>query len=498
MVRVASQDAPRPEGDRSSSGTGGYPRRPRRSVGALVAVLVAALVLILALALPRFLGDRPQDPGAEPEAVDTSGDPATPTPTATPVKLPGSTVTAIDGVLDGAPAQNTGAVVADPATGDLLYERNPDQPVTPASNQKILTELSLVHHADVEDRLATTVVAGKTPSSVVLVAGGDTLLSPGESNPKAVMGHAGVATLAEETARSMARETDRDDFPDRIEVDLDTSVFEGPATNDAWLPGDVAAGEVGPVAPMAFGSHTVPGPDGRPTDTHDDDAARTVAEVFAGELSTELSERTGQPVSVEVGQPVKAAEGRELGRVESATLEEQATVMMQDSDNRLAEVLGRMAAVKSGHPGSVQGARKATEEALREALGRDVTAEDGVVVGDNCGMAPTNRVTARVLAGILLLGEQDAPNRYTPMISTFPVSGDSGTLEDRFDDPTEAAGRGVVRAKTGTLNTVTALSGRVTRDDGERMIAVVLFDGVQETGVARNRADEFFATLAQS
>ncbi|NKE10841.1 D-alanyl-D-alanine carboxypeptidase, partial [Kocuria subflava] len=100
--------------------------------------------------------------------------------------------------------------------------------------------------------------------------------------------------------------------------------------------------------------------------------------------------------------------------------------------------------------------------------------------------------------GTLLWGEQDPPNRYTPMIPTFPVSGDSGTLEDRFDDPTEAAGRGVVRAKTGTLNTVTALSGRVTRDDGERMIAVVLFDGVQDTGVARNRADEFFATLAQS
>jgi D-alanyl-D-alanine carboxypeptidase/D-alanyl-D-alanine-endopeptidase (penicillin-binding protein 4) len=62
------------------------------------------------------------------------------------------------------------------------------------------------------------------------------------------------------------------------------------------------------------------------------------------------------------------------------------------------------------------------------------------------------------------------------VISGLPVAGFNGSLADRFGDAEQ--GRGMVRAKTGTLSGVNGLAGTVTDRDGRPMVFALLADRV--------------------
>lgn len=492
------------------------PRRTRPRGG--VAVIVAAL-LVLALAAsliisvpPAFggggrAGDSAAGRGGEaaglevPEIAAASQDRA-----GGPLRE--DTRTRIDAALEHSSAGSAGVLVLDPATGDRLHAVSPGQALRPASNQKILTHLSLLHHTGPDRRLATTVVTGQDPGSIVLVAGGDTLLAPGAGDPGSVMGRAGIGDLAESTAASLPAQTvERLESGAELELAWDTSLFTGPELNPAWAGGDIEAGQIGPVSPMAFGSHEVPGRPGQ----HDDDAARSVAESFAQQLEEQLEqrlgERAGREAAVELGGPTDTTadplrpagqqEGvTEIARVESAPVQEQAGHMMRASDNRLAEVLGRVAARSAGEDGSIEGGRRAMERAVRSVVGDDPFVGGQIELSDASGMSVDNRVSPDVLGAVLLAAAQDRSGRYAPMIRAFPRAGATGTLSARFDDAQEAEGRAVTRAKTGTLNAVTGLSGQTVRASGRPAVVVVLLDEVADPSAARDSADRIFAAVA--
>lgn len=463
------------------------------------------VIVILAVALliwPRHVADD----GAQ-QAESKAPEREQPTVSASPqepVALRPPIMSALDTSLQNSGAQTVGAVVIDPKTGQQLYGQNSDELRLPASNQKILAELSVLHFLGPDQKLATTVVAGQDSGTVVLVAGGDTLLAPGAGNPHGVQGRAGIADLARQTAQNM----DPSSVGSEITVEVDTSLFSGSRVNDTWLPGDMSRGEVGPISPMAFESHAKLDAQGQPTGSYDPEAAGTVADVFSVALGDEITRRAGHPVSVRVGptvdtsaNPLKPADEqdgvRELARVESATVKEQATVMMHESDNRLAESLCRVAAVQAGHHGDVEGARMAMTQALETAVGYNPTERDGVILADCAGVSPDNRVSAAVLGAVLSFAVEDPESDYSVMPHTLPTAGVHGTLKDRFQHPEAASGRENVRAKTGTLKGVTALSGEVTTADGAPLVAVILLNETTDQQQARDSADRFFAALAQ-
>ncbi|MBF0844271.1 D-alanyl-D-alanine carboxypeptidase, partial [Streptococcus danieliae] len=65
-----------------------------------------------------------------------------------------------------------------------------------------------------------------------------------------------------------------------------------------------------------------------------------------------------QGITFTLGKEKKADDGAAtVAAVESATVSEQAAYMMQESDNMLAEALGRNAAVAAGKEGSEQAAK---------------------------------------------------------------------------------------------------------------------------------------------
>jgi serine-type D-Ala-D-Ala carboxypeptidase/endopeptidase (penicillin-binding protein 4) len=77
------------------------------------------------------------------------------------------------------------------------------------------------------------------------------------------------------------------------------------------------------------------------------------------------------------------------------------------------------------------------------------------------------------------------------------VAGGSGTLENRYNTPGASAGRGWVRAKTGTLQTpaVNSLAGLVLDADGRLLVFAFISNG-SATNVGRPALDTIASTLA--
>lgn len=414
-------------------------------------------------------------------AVNTL-DPSAPTPD--PTVLGGL----LDAELDLTGGGTVSAVVTDVRTGSVLYERNAAVAGMPASTLKILTGAAVATTLEPDSRFETTVHAGPAKDGetvLVLRGGGDVLLASGLSDEDAVVGRAGLATLAEKTLKALGTSAGT------VRVQLDDTLFSGPALSGAWNAADVEAGEIAPVYPLAMNSAWTD--EARQSGGREEDAALTAAEAFRAALA-EAGAETGISVAEEIERGAVPAGARQLAAVESATVAEQVEQMLLISDNYLAEALARSAALASGREASFSGAVD-TVTAQAASLGIDTA---GLALADVSGLAAENEVTALQLSEAVSLALTSGDEGLRAVSRGLPVAGLSGTLQGRYDDGEEdAAGAGLVRAKTGTLFAVTALSGYVTDADGRLLAFALVARGLDgNTAEARGAVDSAAAVLA--
>ena len=374
-----------------------------------------------------------------------------------------------------------------------LYADAPDTPRLPASNMKILTYFALVQTAP-ERTFTTSVAQGK--NGLFLVAGGDTLLVEGATEPATADSptmRAGLSTLAADTVQQMnERKVAHGTFP----VYLDTTIYTGSATNPGWEPGDLESGQITPINPIALASHTVPGQSTPDKPARPQDAGVAALEAFVKVLNKASEEhaevKSGYVFTVADRRP-READTEQIAQIQSASALDQAFVMMLESDNVLAEVLGRNMAIAAGREGSASEAQKLVREKLQEAK----ISVTGLVQADVSGMSLQNRVTARTLAQTLVA--LAAHPKHEELERRFPVAGVSGTLKDRFSGEANKYARGHVAAKTGTLFTAISLSGYATRPDGTRLIFVSLLNdvgGAEALPGAKDTVDSAAAIVA--
>lgn len=389
-----------------------------------------------------------------------------------PVPVPAELSRLLNGALKPSGAGSITGIVMDASTGTVLFDRDANANRIPASNMKLLTAVAALKALGPESRFTTSVLAGSDASTVVLTGGGDVLLGAGASDPGAVMGRSGLATLASDTAASLATAG----VKGPVTVQVDDSLFSGAPLNPAWSLDDVAAGETAPLFSLALNS-------GRysPTLTtgpRPQDSAVTTAQAFAEQLVA-----AGVQVSpgVERGKGVPA---KVLAAAESATVSEQVDLMLETSDNFLAEALGRMTAIASGQEGTYDGATSAVRQRLGE-LGI-ATDPKQLQLADVSGLALENQVSAHQFAEVVRAITSGPDLSLRTALDGFPVAGLTGTLDDRYVDPSTAQGAGLVRAKTGTLNTVIALSGYVVDADGRLLVFSFIGNGL-EPGAAGNK-----------
>ena len=291
----------------------------------------------------------------------------------------------------------------------------------PASNEKLLLSMALLQAVGPDRVIATRAMASAAPVDGVI--DGDLWLV-GHGDPE--LGPDALEALAKQIA---------DAGVTRIEGSVvgDTGPFERDWWADGWKD-DFPSIEVAIPTALTFRGNV--GPDGRHIDDPELGAARFLA-------------KTLRRHDVVVNEPARmgAADGPrvKIATISSAPIVDILRRMNVDSVNFDAEVLGKVLGAEVSGTGSIIAGATAID-AFTEAGGAPRFEHH-----DASGLSYADRVTSRGMVRLLWRAD-DEP--WAPDLRFALPTGGQGTLEGRL-------GHVRLRAKTGTLTDVSALSGWV-------------------------------------
>lgn len=445
-----------------------------------------------------------------------------------------------------------GVLVVSLATGDTLFSHRADEVLVPASNLKLFTVAAGLHYLGSDYRFSTYLTGtgpirdGVLDGDLVVYGTGDPTFSRRFFETRFSVWDA----LADSLAAAGVR---------RVAGDLvgDASYFEGPAVGRGWELSYVSHGYAAPASALSYNDNVVsirvrPGPAVGATPTlllvpggtvEIEVATETVA---SGRSWIEVERESydapivligqiqrghgglwrGTPVvdpahfAVSVFAEVLASRGIEVGGTVRSVLDAGASavagrrvfaplldgaplvqvlavhrsppmlevlkVVNQHSHNLYAEsVLRSVGRVATGS-GSVEGGAAAVARML-DAAG---TAPGAVVMDDGSGLSRLDGASARAIVD--LLGLMAASSEWEAFRETLPEAATSPAL--RRMHRTAAAGN--LRAKTGTIDGVSALSGYVYARNGERLAFAILANDVSPSA-AKRVEDRIGARLAE-
>ena len=337
-------------------------------------------------------------------------------------------------------------VVGEPGGGPVHYSRQPTLGLIPASTLKLLTTAAALAELGPDSRFTTDVRAAGPPAAdggvgdLYLVGGGDPLLSTAEfASDGGYLGQrrrsTSIEALADKVVAAGVRRVGR--------ILGDESRYDSERLVPSWNPRYIANFDVSPLSALvvnkAFTQATPPAVAVSPP-AH-------AASVLAAQLRA-------RGVTVGDTGAARAPGGTtRITSIDSPPLKEITAEILENSDNLAAELLVKEMGTRPGTPGSTAAGLRAISEKLKQMAGitpEEVTAVDGSGLdrGDRASCAVLQRVVANGPAGLS---------------EGLPVAGRNGTLFRRFLG-TPAAGK--VRAKTGSLEGVSGLSGLATGQHG--------------------------------
>jgi serine-type D-Ala-D-Ala carboxypeptidase/endopeptidase (penicillin-binding protein 4) len=445
---------------------------------------------------------------------------------------------AVDALLAEPPlaTAHVGVQVESLEDGQVVYSKSPDDLLNPASNTKLITAAAALLRLGPEYRFTTDYLADK-PMAKGRVG---TLYVKGRGDPAvnterldglvSDLWHRGLRTVGDVVLDDTF--FDREEFgPGWEQETSDKSWAAGVGAlslnhNSVAIyvaPGERAGGrarvEVDPDAAGYFvvesrvatvrseGRHKI-----RPHSTAEGERTRIVVEGRIGlhEGAMVLFRRVGDPTFY-YGQTLRALLERRgirvLGKIrrgdvpadaaliqsyDSPSLAEIVRDMNKVSSNFIAEMLVKtLGAELKGTPGTWGKGIEVTQDVLAE-LG---IARGTYTLRNGSGLNDTNRFSARQMATLL----QGVWKRFpvaTEFAASLGIAARDGTMRLRMEG-TDAAGR--LRAKTGTLEHVTALSGYVQSLGGERFVfSVLVNDWAGKSGIVISSIDRLGVMLASS
>lgn len=352
----------------------------------------------------------------------------------------------------------SGAVAVDLLTGRTLFAQNADVPLAPASNEKLTVTYAALKELGPAYRFRTRVVASGDLDGATWRG---TLVLKGFGDPT-------LTTLRLQRLvnrlwrRGIRRVTGR--------VLGDESWFDDLRVARGWKPSFELQQSL-PLSALVVDRARYQG-----------HVALQPALAAAGTFRRLLRAR-GIAVDGPVGVGVADPADRTLAETLSAPLGAIVQQMDRASDNFDAELLLKELGAEAGSGGT-------TAEGVR-IVSRDLAAAGiplaGVRLVDGSGLSLDDRLTARALAALLLVVWRD-PQLRPVVWKALPVAGENGTLKDRMR---RRPARGAVRAKTGTTDQASALSGYA----GRRFAFAVLENGSPVSWAWARTAQDRFATL---
>lgn len=361
-----------------------------------------------------------------------------------------------------------------PLAGKRVAYRHAEGAATaiPASTTKVVTSAAALFLLGPDHVFETTTVldqSGTTPR-LFLVGGGDPFLArapdqPVPTGPSSAgsatfqPARADVTTLARRTAKALKKAGVR-----KVGLTYDDSLFSGPQVNPTWEP-DYVPDEIAPISALWVD-------EGRPAEGT---GHVTEPAAVAGQAFREALARRGIKVTGSTGHDVAPGAATPLAAVVSATVAQVVQRVIEVSDNAAAEVLLRHIGIADQGIGSFE----AGQDGVERVLGANGITLGTSVLYDGSGLSRANRLAPAVLLGVLRLAASDAHPQLRPLLTSLPVAGFTGSLTNRMDEG-PAAGRGRVRAKTGTLSGVSSLAGIAVDEEGNLMAFALMADRIKE------------------
>jgi D-alanyl-D-alanine carboxypeptidase/D-alanyl-D-alanine-endopeptidase (penicillin-binding protein 4) len=376
-------------------------------------------------------------------------------------------------------AGDQGCLLVRDSGGRVVYARQPSRALVPASNLKLVTAFALLDRLGPTTRYRTEVVgpgvsAGVVSGDLYVVGSGDPILATADyaavggyqSQPRLATP---LETLADRLVAAGVRQV-------QGRLLGDESRYDSQRYGPTWKAGYISDAESGPASALTVNSGFVAW---KPKAVPAPAPATNAASVLAA-----LLQARGVTVGG-VGEGVAPAGLRPVATLESSPLTDVVAEMLQQSDNLAAELMLKELGKRFGAAGSTAAGLGVVRETLEKAglpVG-ELTAYDG------SGLDRADRTTCGLLVGIL----QRAGDRG-PLAQALPVAARDGTLAKRFLT-SPAAGR--LRAKTGSLEGVIALSGWVDAEKGARLVFSMLINDLPREAVGRALEERMGTALAR-
>lgn len=438
--------------------------------------------------------------------------------------------------------------------GDTLFAHEPDATLAPASNMKLFTSAAALYYLGSEFRYSTylltdaPIVQGVLQGDLILYGTGDPTLSDRFLGSKTAVWEAFADSLGALAITEI-----------RGDVVGDASYFDGKGTGDGWQDDYMNAWYAAPASALTFNENIVtllikPGakPGWRPELTlvpggegiaivnqaTTVGGGRTWIDVnraaYDGPIVVRGRISTGSPGiwrAVPVADPARFAAAvlrevlqnrgiRVLGGIRSITspaespltgrsvfapafekkpplrvlaihqsppLVDILEVVNKKSHNLYAESVLRTVGRVALGDGSVEGGQRAVHYLLKCETGLDSLA---LRMYDGSGLSVLNRVSARTVVDLLTY--MAGSPMWDSYWETLPEAGDARGLRRMYGTGAERN----LRAKTGTIDHVSALSGYVRSSNGERLAFSIISNNVPSTWRAKRVEDAFGARLA--
>ncbi len=511
------------------------PRTPSRACRG-VRHLLASLALALSVgAWAPARSDVGAGPRTDPEDAALDPSLAQPLPSFPPT---------LEGQIDAALAQpflataQVGVVVVDLGSGETIYQRGADLPLNPASNQKLVTTVAALGLLGPAHRYATRLYHERDALKDSTIEGDVWLRGSGDPDLVTEDLYALVSDLR---ARGIRRITggivvdssrfDRDELPPGFDQKDELASYRAPSgatsvnyntfvvrVRPATREGEAPWAAIEPPVPsitLVNEALTQPGHLDRLAVAIDVDK-KVMKVTLRGNLGLEAGSQSYRyPVvdpsryAGEVLAHVFKQRGIKIGRTKiktggvpgdaqlvgvhnSAPLSVLIRAINKHSNNFMAEQILKTLA-PAGGPATFGDALAR----VRSHLGSIGVPSEGLRIGNGSGLYDTNRVTAAQMTA--LLGAAHTDFRIgSDFMASLAIMGVDGTTRSRLR---ENSRRGLVRAKTGTLDGVYCLSGYAGAQNRAPLAFAILFNGVAkaDAGMARaaqNRIAEILALFA--